>query len=140
MVDPDVLARRILVLSETLGELDRSGGADAGELRKNAMLRAAVERWLQLAIESCIDMAFHIVSEREWTPPDTAAGAFRALASHGLLDAQLAERLASAAGLRNVLVHDYVSVDVGLLARAVERDLDDLRAFGAMAAGLLGPE
>ncbi len=84
VVDPDILSRRILALSEALGELERSGGADANKLRQDTTLRAAVERWLQVAVESCIHMAFHIVSENEWTPPDTAGGAFRTLASHGL--------------------------------------------------------
>ena len=32
--------------------------------------------------------------------------------AHGLIETDLANRLAAAAGLRNVLVHDYVSVDL----------------------------
>jgi uncharacterized protein YutE (UPF0331/DUF86 family) len=40
--------------------------------------------------------------------------------------------------MRDILVHDYVAIDLELLARAVRDDLDDLRRFGAIAAGLLG--
>jgi uncharacterized protein YutE (UPF0331/DUF86 family) len=46
----------------------------------------------------------------------------------------LAARLANAAALRNVLVHDYVSVDLERLARVVREDLGDLRAFASVAA------
>lgn len=137
MVDRDVVARRILALTESIDHLAGSGAGDASELAGNAMLRAATERWLHVAIETCIDIAYHVVAANDWTPPDTARAAFGTLAAHGLIDEELARRLASAAGLRNVLVHDYVSVDLERLARVVREDLDDLRLFAARAATLL---
>jgi uncharacterized protein YutE (UPF0331/DUF86 family) len=51
----------------------------------------------------------------------------------------LAARLGSAAALRNVLVHDYVSVDLERLARVVRDDLGDLRTFAQIAAGWIAP-
>lgn len=67
----------------------------------------------------------------------TARGAFLTLAGHGLIAHDLALRLGSAVGLRNVLVHDYVTVDLERLARVVREDLDDLGLFGASAARLV---
>lgn len=137
MTDPEVLTRRVLALNEALGHLAQSGSGDATRLSGDAMLRAATERWLQIAIEACIDVAYHLIAEQGWTPPDTARGAFLTLASHGLLDPALASRLGSAAGLRNVLVHDYAAVDLERLARVVREDLDDLRSYGAAVAKLV---
>ena len=54
MVDPDVVARRLLALNEALRELARPAAGDERALAADTMLRAAVERWLQIAIESCI--------------------------------------------------------------------------------------
>lgn len=101
------------------------------------MLRAAVERWLQLAIEACIDGAFHIIACNGWPPPESARSAFLVLAGHGLIEGALAKRLGGVASMRNVLVHDYVDVDLELVARVVEHDLADLRAFGAVLASLI---
>jgi len=84
-------------------------------------------------VEACIDIAYHVIGDRGWTAPDNARDAFRALASHGLIDHDLATRLGRAAGLRNVLVHDEMTVDLDKLAAAIGRDLGDLRAFGAAA-------
>ena len=42
-----------------------------------------------------------------------------------------------AAALRNLLVHDYVSVDLERLARVVREDLEDLREFARIAGGWL---
>lgn len=141
MVDPDVIARRILALNESLQQLNqRRGEITADRLSTDPLLQAAVERWLQVAVESCIDIAYHIVAERGWTPPDAARGAFESLSAHGLISPELASRLGRAAGMRNILVHDYVRVHRAILAAAVQSALADLAAFGAMAGTLISSD
>lgn len=138
MVDAEVVQRRLLALNEALEHLqERPGARDAQELVADATLRAAVERWLHLSIEACIDLAYHVIADRGWAPAETARAAFRTLATHKVIPAELAERLGLAAGLRNVLVHEYAEVDLTLLARAVANDLDDLRRFGRHIGALL---
>jgi uncharacterized protein YutE (UPF0331/DUF86 family) len=132
MVDSDALARRLLTLSECLTELERPEAEDPAALARDPMLRAAVERWLQVAIEACIDIATHVLASEGWTPAGSARDAFLVLANHGKIPLELAQRLGSAAGMRNVLVHDYVAVDLIRIARAVQHDLTALRAFAAL--------
>jgi uncharacterized protein YutE (UPF0331/DUF86 family) len=139
VVDPDVLARRLLALNESLGELARPEAGEAARLAEDRVLRAAVERWLQIAIEACIDVATHVIADEGWTPPATGREAFLVLAAHGRLPLDLAERLGSAVGLRNLLVHEYVAIDLSRLSTVVRDDLDDLRAFARCAAGWLSP-
>jgi uncharacterized protein YutE (UPF0331/DUF86 family) len=121
-------------------QLSRPAAGDSGCLREDPVLRAAVERWLRVAIEACIDVAFHVVASNEWTPPETARSAFATLGGHGLIDSGLASRLGSVAGMRNVLVHEYAEVALDRIARAVREDLDDLREFGGEIARLLEPD
>jgi uncharacterized protein YutE (UPF0331/DUF86 family) len=134
VVDPDVVARRLLALGESLRELTRPAAGDERALAADSMLRAAVERWLQVAVGACIDVADQVVASEGWTPPESGRAAFASLAAHGRMPVDLAKRLGDAAGLRNVLVGDYVSVDLTRLARTVREDLADLRAFAAEAA------
>jgi uncharacterized protein YutE (UPF0331/DUF86 family) len=137
VVDPDIVARRLLVLNECLAELSRPQAADTHALVADPMLRAAVERWLQLAIEACIDIASHVIASQGWVPPASGKEAFSSLANHGWLQLELATRLGLAAGLRNVLVHDYVAIELPQLARAIGSGLPDLREFAARAADWL---
>lgn len=140
MVDADVLSRRLLALSEALRQLtSRAPAITADTLAEDATLQAAVERWLQIAIEACIDSAYHVIADRGLVPPDSARQAFESLASESIVGRDLATRLGRAAGLRNILVHDYTRVDRALLASIVHNDLDDLRAFGAAVGALLKP-
>lgn len=133
MVDSDAIARRLLSLSECLLELARPGAGDAAALARDSILRAAVERWLQIAVEACIDIATHVVAAEGWTPAGSARDAFLVLANHGWIPLDLAQRLGSAAGMRNILVHDYVAVDLARIAYAVRHDLADLQRFAALA-------
>lgn len=134
MVDPDVVARRLLILNECLTELARPQAAEPQALVADAMLRAAVERWLQLSIESCIDIASHVIASEGWVPPASGKEAFLILANHGRLPLDLATRLGLAAGMRNVLVHDYVAIDLPQLTRAIRNGLPDLREFAVCAS------
>lgn len=81
-------------------------------------------------MQSAIDIALHILAEDSSETPEDYATAFLLLARIGLIDRPLADRLRSAAGLRNVLVHTYLDVDPRRLWAHL-RDLDDLIAFAA---------
>ncbi|HWB68453.1 MAG TPA: DUF86 domain-containing protein [Solirubrobacterales bacterium] len=135
MVDPESIEARLSRLGELLAELERIRAE--GRPAYDAGLRAhlACQHALQLAIQTCIDIGTHLISEHELEMPSDYRGVFRALEPLGL-SAELAERLGSAAGLRNVLVHDYLKVDDDLVWGALE-NLDDLRDFAGFAATLL---
>jgi len=74
------------------------------------------------------------------------ADAFRRLAAAGIIDQALAERLARAAGFRNVVAHAYDELDMRRVYRAASegpRDLERLLAVLAarleMVGGIDGP-
>lgn len=138
MVDAQIVARRLLALQEALADLERPEARDVRALTEDRVLRSAVERWLQISIEACIDLAHHVASDAGWPAPPHARAAFSLLAAHAVIPHDLAVRLGKATGLRNLLVHDYVAIDLEILAHVVARDLDDLRAFGVAISALLG--
>lgn len=138
MVDAEVVTRRLLVLNDALSQLaGRSDAITAESLRGDPLLRAAVERWMQVAIEACVDLAYHVIADAGWVPTDSARGAFLRLAEHHVIAAELASRLGLAAGLRNILVHEYAEVDLVILAAAARDGLSDLRQLGASIGRLL---
>lgn len=129
MVDIESVSSRLDRLDELLEELDaiRAGGRDA--YMAEPRTRLAAEHALQLAIQSCIDIGAHLVSELGLPTPSDYRGVFASLRQVSL-DAQLAERLAQAAGMRNILVHGYLDVDDETVWDALAR-LDDLRGFAS---------
>ncbi len=137
MVDAERIGARLGRLEWLLERLEqvRAGGEQAYLADERA--RAMTERWLQLAIQTCIDVGAQLVSELSVDPPSDYAGVFRALAAAGHIAPELASRLAGAAGQRNVLVHMYLDVDDREVFASLGR-LDDLREFAQVAERLTG--
>jgi uncharacterized protein YutE (UPF0331/DUF86 family) len=135
LVDVERIDSRLDRLEHLIELLDevRAGGEDA--YLADERLRAMTERWLQLAIQTCIDIGAQLVSELSVEPPADYAGVFRSLAASGHIEKDLGDVLAAAAGQRNVLVHMYLDIDDREVFAALER-LDDLRRFAAAAQAL----
>lgn len=129
MVDAESINSRLERLDDLILELDaiRAGGHDAYMAQWRT--RLAAEHALQLAIQACIDVSAHVVSELGLKAPVDYRGVFESLLPAGL-DPRLAERLAAAAGMRNILVHGYLDVDDEAVWNALAR-LDDLRELAA---------
>jgi uncharacterized protein YutE (UPF0331/DUF86 family) len=132
LVDSERIFERLARLDSLLRLLDevQAAGEDAyiGDLHT----RLRSERALQLSLQITIDVGAHLVSELGLAPPDEYRGIFPSLRDGGLIERDLAARLADAAGLRNLLVRGYADLDDRQVWRALGR-LDDLRAFAAAA-------
>jgi uncharacterized protein YutE (UPF0331/DUF86 family) len=129
LVDAESINSRLERLDELIGELDAISAAGHNAYMERWRTRLAAEHALQLAIQTCIDVSAHVVSELGLKAPADYRGVFESLQPAGL-DAKLAERLAAAAGMRNILVHGYLDVDDEVVWNALAR-LDDLRELAA---------
>lgn len=129
MVDRQVVARRLAALESYVTRLRPYGARPRDEFVADEQAVLAAERLLQLALQSVLDLAAHWVADRALTPAERYADLFPILERAGLLDPALAGRLREAAGLRNLLVHEYLEIDRGRIHDVLVRDLDDLTAF-----------
>ncbi len=75
-------------------------------------------------------------ADARWSVPASHADVFRALAEHGILDHDLAGRLVSAAGFRNLVAHQDGVIGVRRVHAIASQDLDDLLEFCHVLAGL----
>jgi len=108
------------------------------ELRERG-LRSWVEEMaalhlLQVQAQALLDMAKRIASELGHVP-SSASEAVEALLEEGLLADEEAAFMRRLIGFRNIVVHEYASVDMGLVRRIVERG--EYRRVAALAASLL---
>lgn len=129
MVDREVVERRLGRLETLLVDLEAVAARPRPEFLSNRGLQAQAERWTHLAVETCIDLANHLIADRGWESPQTYRDTFQVLQSRGVLESKLAEQMAGWAGLRNVLVHLYMDVDHERLHQILAEELDDLRRF-----------
>lgn len=84
---------------------------------------------LQRACEQCIDLANHTIKTRKLGLPKDSKESFRLLATAGVIPHELAKHLEGMVGFRNILVHEYQRMDIGLMIEVIEKHLDDLVLF-----------
>lgn len=82
-----------------------------GEFQENKILRCFVERALHLAIEARLDIGSHIISTQGYREPIYAREVFEVLAENGWICRSLREKLQGMTGFRNILVHDYATIE-----------------------------
>lgn len=125
MVDVERLRSLLRRIAGDLADLEAE---DPSALVDDPRGLRAVKYSFVTAVEAAIDVAQHLCASEQWGAPSTNAEAFTILARHGVVDDDLARRLGSAVGFRNVLIHEYVAVDDARVVAALA-ELDDLRAF-----------
>lgn len=84
---------------------------------------------LQRACEQCIDLANHIIREKKLGLPKESRESFDMLAKAGVIDSEMARDLKAMVGFRNILIHQYQRLDLGLMVQVIEQDLDGLIDF-----------
>ena len=92
-------------------------------------LRDIAERNLQVAIQCCLDIANRLISFADAPRPSDYHEAILRLGELGVLPVDFARRLAPMAGLRNVLVHEYVRLDWERVYASLQ-GIGDLERFG----------
>lgn len=84
---------------------------------------------IQRACEASIDLAMHLISERKLGLPKTSREAFQLLQDANLIEESLAKTLKNMVGFRNIAVHDYQSIELGILQSIIEKHLEDFTKF-----------
>lgn len=125
------IERRLDELSERLARLEPLREKARAEFDGDAYLRDIVERNMEVAAQCCIDISNRIISlEKAQKPRDNHEAILR-IGELGVLPLDFARHLAPIAGFRNILVHQYLSVDWDEVHRHLQR-LDDLVRFAEL--------
>ena len=137
MVDRELVLRKVAALEGYLTELDEFRHITVEAYRADWKTQRIVERTLHLAIETCLDLAEHLIADRRLRVPASHAEAFEILREAGLITDPLAASLAQMAKFRNILVHDYARIDAERVVRILAADLGDLGGFKQAVVNLV---
>lgn len=128
-VDREVLAERTAAVSAHLRRVADHLPTDPADLRPQDSSTDTVILHLWQATQVVIDLAVSTCVRLGLGSPPTYGDAFRDLATAGVIDNELAHRLAGAAGFRNLVVHAYARLDLHLVHAIATAGPPDLTAF-----------
>jgi uncharacterized protein YutE (UPF0331/DUF86 family) len=100
---------------------------------QDPVFQGAAERFLQLAIECCLNIGNRILSLQQFqkplNPPQTYADIFLCLKEIGVIDQDLSDRLIMMAKFRNRLVHLYWEISPEKIFEIIQNNLEDFKLF-----------
>jgi uncharacterized protein YutE (UPF0331/DUF86 family) len=119
-LDKEIIQRKIAVIIENLKALEPIKNMTKKEYIADLYKRKATERLLQELIEAAIDINIHIIAAMGHPVPDDYYESFIRMGELNIVSADLAEKLAPSAGLRNRLVHEYDKLEHSMVLTAVK--------------------
>ena len=128
-VDSAVVQERLRLIRDLLADLDQVGAITAERLTHDRIVRHAIERIVTQLVDLAVSINSHIAATMLGQAPASYRESFGMAARAGAISEELAAELAPSAGLRNVLTHEYVAVDLTLVAQAVPLARNGFRRY-----------
>jgi len=134
---PDLVRARVQEIEDAVRRLDRLRDMSREAFLQDPDARDIACYRLLVAAEASLALCAHVTARRLGSLPEDYASCFRLLGEAGLIDPELAERLARMARFRNLLVHMYWKVDYERVYDVLQHGLEDFRAFARAIAALV---
>jgi uncharacterized protein YutE (UPF0331/DUF86 family) len=128
-MDKDVMNRKLESLRRCIARIESKRPITPDILRSNYDLQDIIALNLERAVQTCVDMAAHVISQSELPPPGTMGEGFERLAELQVIPRQLAERPQKAVAFRNILVHNYTNINWDIVADILTQHLTDFVQF-----------
>lgn len=129
MVDKTLILKKLSNVDEYLKQIKEFSDISVKDYDANWKIQRIVERTLQIMIESCLDVAGHIISDAGFRVPETYVDMFRILTENGILKEKQLAALEKMARFRNIVVHDYAKIDSEIVIGILQRNLVDFEKF-----------
>lgn len=129
MPDKNLLNRKIAEIIKQLGHLKILLKLKPVELFGKANNFYFAERVIERMIGAAIDINMHIVTDLGGEVPKDYHSSFIDLAKYKILPLSFAKKIALSTTLRNLLVHEYQSVDEAKFQQALKYGLQDYKKY-----------
>lgn len=130
-MDEDLILGKLESLSRCLKRIEEKTPSIAEELKADLDRQDIISVNLERAVQACVDVGMHIISQRNILLPDSMAETFLSLAKLSVIDKHTAVVMGKAVGFRNTAVHAYRTINWDIVFSICTRHLDDFRSFAS---------
>lgn len=129
MVKREVVISRINKLNEYIDILKTIRKHNKETYINDPLIYGSAERFLHLSIECVLDIGNHVISDMRYRKPENNKDIFLVLYENNILHEKIKKNLCNMAGFRNILVHDYMKLDRGVVYDIINSNLKDIEEF-----------
>ena len=129
MVDGTLMLKKLTQLEEYVTQIEEFRALSVEQYTNDWKLQRIIERTLQMMIETCVDIAGHIISDSTFRIPDSYADSFRVLSENKIIATDLCKTMEQISKFRNVIVHHYDRVDAEIVVGILRKRINDFNKF-----------
>ena len=129
MVDATIVAAKVAAIRDAIDRIRQTLPPDPRAFEADRTAREVVILNLFVALQETVSLATHWLADAGLDVPGSYREIFLDLAGRGLVPGELAQRLAAAAGFRNLVAHQYGVLDPARVHAMAASELEDLLEF-----------
>ncbi len=129
MLDRPVIEAHLQNMEEALTNLRRYKGLSLKEFSKDLSYIWIAAKGMEILIQNLLDIGAHILASEIKNDWDDYSEIIIKLGQYEIIPEDFAEQIHGMAGLRNILVHEYLRVDVKKLYDYLKNRLADFIEF-----------
>jgi len=129
VVDRDLILAKAGSVKRHLNRVFEKRNTDLRTFLKDIDIQESILFNIQMAVQNCIDIAAHIISDEGLGVPGSTNEMFYLLEENGYLNNEITEKMVKAVGLRNLVVHEYGKIDLDRIFEVAQKDISDLNEY-----------
>ncbi|MFX1511544.1 MAG: DUF86 domain-containing protein [Promethearchaeota archaeon] len=129
MINYDIVATRIAKIRKMLVYLKEVPTKTKEEYEKDIRQQLITERSLQITAQAILDIRNHIIAHFSWGKPESYHEIISTLVTNKIVSEEYKSQLEGLTGLRNILVHGYLTINPNILYKDVVNGIKAIKAF-----------
>lgn len=131
----DVVENRLKELDLVVAQLNKYRELQPDAMKQDLEKRWVIERGLEAGAQLILEIADHILSTHFGNFCETYEGTLRGLFEKNVISEDLYLQIKGLGGMRNILVHQYVQIDLGIIFNGYHKSL---KVFPLFAEEIMG--
>ena len=124
-----MIIKRFQMMDKLLETLNTYKNYQEEEFLSNITIQLSTERALEICINICIDIGSHILVSIGNNNSESYKDIFVNLGKEQIISIPFAKKMSNMAGLRNILGHFYMEIDILKVYKLLQTDIDDFIKF-----------
>ncbi len=129
MINKDIVNERVARIRKLLLKLKQIRELEEKDFGKDYDKQLIAERSLQIIAQAILDIGNHIIAHHGWGKPESYRQIITLLYQNKALSEGYQNELEGLASLRNILVHDYLSLKPDILYKDISNGISAIEFF-----------
>ncbi len=138
MLDRTIIEARLENMETALVNLKRYQHLSLKDFNADLSFMWIAAKGLEILIQNLLDIGAHLLASEIKNDWDDYGEIILKLGQHGIIPERFAQKILGMAGLRNILVHEYLRIDPNKLYDFMQNRLADFTDFMAYVQDYLG--